>query len=113
MVAEPTFYDMTKQAYRPAPSMGILTELGVPGFGGAVSDNQEYGREMPFQLYPNATSYANLELYLEQIMERINDYASANQRWKITSFPNIDTSTGVKSAIVACTEYSIIEQEAF
>ena len=113
VIAKPTFYDMTEQAYRPANSLGILTNLDIPNFGSVVSDSQEYGRGWPFTLYLNAVSDANLELMIEQTVERINDYVSGNQRWYITSFPGFNRGSGVKSTIISCIEMSVIEEETF
>lgn len=113
VIAKPTFYDMTEQAFRPEPSLGILTDLGIGDFGSVVSDSQEYGRGWPFTLYLNATSDGNLELMIEQTIERINGYSATNQRWYITSLPTFTRGSGIKTAIIGCTESSVIEQEAF
>ena len=112
VIAEPVFYDMTDHMFEPPNSIGILTNLPAP-MEKIVSDNQEYGRAWDFQLYLYAVSDANLELMIEQTIERINKYSSANQRWHLLSWSTFENWMGLKSAVASCNETSVIVETAF
>jgi len=112
VIAEPVFFDMTKYSFHPANSIGIETDEPAP-MAKIVSNNAEYGRGWDFQLHLFATTDANLELMIEQTIERINKYVSGNQRWHLNAWSDFSSYYGLKTAIASCNETSVITETAF
>lgn len=112
VIAKPTFFDMDFQDYNPPNALGIWTTLG-PNFQHPVADETEIGRTWPFQLHLYATSDANLELMIEQCLERLADYSATNQRWRATGVPFLDPRNGVKHAQISCEEFTTVEVESY
>lgn len=113
VIAKPTFFDMTLQNYRPANSLGILTNQPAGWQNQMVADNNEYGRGWTFQLFLYAETDANLELMIEQSIKLINSYNTTNQRWIIDSYPDFSSTYGLKGNQILCHETSIVEAISF
>ena len=107
VIAKPSFFDMTLYDFRPANSLGILTNQEA-GFSYPSANRIDYGRPWDFQIHLHGTSDANLELMIEQTIEKINDYEDGNKTWYIMGFPEFDSRLGIKSATITCQEKAII-----